>query len=150
MIKTEFDYMVKLEYQTLVRYLSDQNSECSVDDLRMGLLKEASVEKYEIKNTDEILDKYGELVLKKVSEDPQYYYGFIDKLRKPKFFGMAIFDIAMTIVGILFLAVLIGKSFMVTSVGVFLFAVLTHWYFGIETQLGYYIGLNQQMRSIFH
>lgn len=141
--------MVQLNYTILVHYLQNQNSNCSVDDLRMGLQKEAYTEKYPIKDTYDALEKYGELVLKNIANDPFYYYGMIDKLRKPKFLGMAIFDITATIIAILFIVALTNKSFATVSIGVFLFAVLTHWYFGIETQLGYYLGLNQQMRSLF-
>jgi Fe2+ transport system protein B len=139
---------MRLEYATLVNYLRNQNSECSVDDLRMGVKTEALMEKYIINDTHEALEKYGELVLKNISENPFYYYGMIDKLRKPKFLGMAIFDIVMTIIAILFIVALTNKSFATVGAGVFMLAILTHWYFGIETQFGYYLGLNQQMRSI--
>lgn len=141
--------MVKLQYPELIQYLEHENSTCSVDDLKMGIYIEARHEKYEITNTSDALDKYGDVVLKNIANDSFYYYGMVDKLRKPKFLGMAIFDIVMTIVGILFIVALTNKSFATVSAGVFMFAVLTHWYFGVETQLGYYLGLNQQMRSLY-
>lgn len=141
--------MVKLVYSELGNYLQNQNSECSVDDLRMGLIKEISASKSTVKDTREAIDTYGELVLKNISENPLYYYSTVDKLRKPKFLGMAIFDITATIIAILFIVAFTNKSFVSVSSCVFLFAILTHYYFGIETQLGYYLGLNQQMRPLF-
>ena len=140
--------MSKLQYDKLVRYLEHENSTCTVDDLKMGIYSEAEREKYEITDTDVAVDKYGNVVLKKIENNPFHYYSTIDKLRKPKFLGMAIFDIVMTIVGILFIVAYTNKSFTTVSAGVFMFAVLTHWFFGVDTQLGYYLGLNQQMRSI--
>lgn len=141
--------MSKLQYEQLINYLKHANSTCSVDDLKMGIYLEARHEKYGITDTSIALEKYGDTVLKNIANDPFYYYGMIDKLRKPKFLGMAIFDITATIIAILFIVAFTNKSFATVSIGVFLFAVLTHWYFGIETQLGYYLGLNQQMRPLF-
>ena len=138
-----------LDYDTLVKYIILNNSDCSVDDLRMGLIKEASADKYEIKNTNDTLDKYGQKVFENVSKDGLYYYSMIDKLRKPKFFGMAIFDITATIIGILFIVAWTNQSFAMVGISVFIFAIMVHWYMGIDTQLGYYVGLNTQMRSMW-
>lgn len=131
-----------LDYNDMRRYLLWMKSDHSIDDFRMGLIKEAVV-------TDEkTINTYGQTVIQNLDKDPLYYYTFIDKLRKPKFLGMAIFDVAATIIGILFLTAIIGSQFQVVGVVVFALAVFTHWYFGIETQLGYYLGLNQQMRPM--
>lgn len=139
---------MSLRFSELTKYIEETHSSIDIDDLRMGLQKEASAEKYEITSTKDALDKYGQRVINNVENDKWYYYGMIDKLRKPKILGMAIFDITATIIGILFLVAWTNISFAKTSIGVFMFAIFAHWYFGVDTQLGYYLGLNQQMRSV--
>jgi len=71
----------------------------------------------------------------------------IQRLRKPKVFDMSIFDWVFS----LLIAFLIGFYgfylkgfnkwiiFIVTWIG---FGVFTHWVFGVNTMLGYYLGIN--------
>jgi hypothetical protein len=66
-------------------------------------------------------------------------------LRKPKIFGMAIFDWTVS----LLLGLLVGWYFSVKGLGwiPFLFAwiafgIAVHAAFGVNTMLGYYLGLN--------
>ncbi len=70
----------------------------------------------------------------------------INTLRKPKFFGMAIFDLS----GTFLIAVVIAKFFTwsiaKTFVVLMVIAVFTHFIFDVPTQLNYYIGLNEKVR----
>jgi hypothetical protein len=70
----------------------------------------------------------------------------IQTLRKPKLFNMSIFDWVTSLLG----AVLLGLFFRIKKsvdwalfiVAWTLFGILTHLVFGVNTQLGYYLGLN--------
>ena len=73
----------------------------------------------------------------------------IDKIRKPKIFNMSIFDWFSS----LFCAYLIGKYLLkINTINIWiiylvfwiLFGVFVHWYFGIDTMLGYYLGINKK------
>jgi hypothetical protein len=70
----------------------------------------------------------------------------INTLRKPKFFGMAIFDLS----GTFLIAVIIAKIFKWSIIATFtilmVIAVFTHFIFDIPTQLNYYIGFNERLR----
>jgi len=74
---------------------------------------------------------------------------FVDTLRKPKILDMSIFDW----VGSLVLAVLVGvfllriKAINITGWIVWitlwtLFGVVVHYVVGVDTMLGYYLGIN--------
>lgn len=69
----------------------------------------------------------------------------IQRLRKPKILDMSIFDWVTSLLG----AFLIGKFFGVKNWLLFIFAwiafgVFAHWYFGINSMFGYYLGINEK------
>lgn len=73
----------------------------------------------------------------------------IDKLRKPKIFGMSFFDWFFSLFG----AYLIGKyifkinniyNWIIFIFCWILFGIFMHWYFGIDTMLGYYLHINKK------
>jgi len=73
----------------------------------------------------------------------------IHELRKPKIFGMAIFDWTTSLLG----AFLIGKFLLKLHKPIewilwiffwILFGAAVHLYFGIKTMFGYYLGLNNK------
>jgi len=75
-------------------------------------------------------------------------YTLIDKLRQPKIAGMSILDWLVSLVAVF----LIGRLFGLKSVFYWLlfilswivFGIFVHWYFGISTMLGYYLGINEK------
>ena len=71
---------------------------------------------------------------------------FIESLRKPKIFKMAVFDLS----GIALIALITAKYFKYNFFIVFyilmVIGVFTHFVFDIPTQLNYYIGINEKVR----
>ena len=79
----------------------------------------------------------------------------IDKLRKPKFINMAIFDIVATFIGALFLAKMFYKhknNFWLSTIIIFtiliILGIIIHYMFNIPTMLNYYLGLNSKTAVI--
>ena len=73
--------------------------------------------------------------------------GLIDTLRKPKIIDMSIFDWVMTLLVGYLLAIYIFNLtdiylILYFEMLVILLGIITHKIFGINTMLGYYIGLN--------
>ena len=73
----------------------------------------------------------------------------MDQLRKPKILDMSIFDWVTTLLGGFIIAYyLIGikdfKYIALFEFGFVLFGIVVHKIFGINTMLGYYIGLNEK------
>ena len=73
--------------------------------------------------------------------------GTIDTLRKPKILDMSIFDLGSTLLAGYLIAIYIFKLTDVYKIILFeliviLIGIITHKIFGINTMLGYYIGLN--------
>lgn len=71
---------------------------------------------------------------------------FIEKLRGPKIFKMATFDWAATVIGILIIVALTNINFWVASAGVVVTAVIVHKWLEVDTQFGYYLGVNPHLR----
>ena len=70
----------------------------------------------------------------------------IQKLRKPKILNMSIFDWITSLLGAILVGYFMGLK---TTVSWLLFiflwiilGVITHWLFGVNTQFGFYLGLN--------
>ena len=69
----------------------------------------------------------------------------LERLRKPKIFNMSIFDWVTSLLAAWLIGLWIGIHglqwpwFLLTWV---LFGVAVHYAFGIDTMLGYYLGLN--------
>lgn len=113
----------------------------SIDSFRNGLLEEC---KRGISH-----DVAAPIVSDNLKKDTFYYDSFIDKIRRPKIFGMAIFDWALTVLGILFIIAyfgLTGIGAVLASIGAVAFGVGVHKYLDINTQFGYYLGLNPRLR----
>jgi hypothetical protein len=76
----------------------------------------------------------------------------IDKMRQPKFIGMAVFDWVATFIFSVIIALLVNyfakldESFYITIIKTFIImifiTILAHYAFGIPTMLNYYLGLN--------
>jgi hypothetical protein len=69
----------------------------------------------------------------------------IQRLRKPKVFDMSVFDwiTSLLLAGIVgYFLKLRGFAWVLFIAFWILFGVLVHLYFGINTMLGYYLGLN--------
>lgn len=71
----------------------------------------------------------------------------IQRLRKPKILNMSIFDWVTSLLA----AFLIGfygfhlkgvKNWAIFIAAWIVFGILTHWVFGVNTMLGYYLGIN--------
>jgi hypothetical protein len=72
----------------------------------------------------------------------------IETLRKPKILGMAVFDwvvslTAATIVGIFVLHLRTVGRWVLWFIVWTMFGVAVHKMFGVNTMLGYYLGLNE-------
>jgi uncharacterized membrane protein YcaP (DUF421 family) len=70
---------------------------------------------------------------------------WIETLREPKILDMSIFDWIISLV----VAATVGKWLGINQWPLFLvvwiaFGIWAHWLFGIETMLGYYVGLNEK------
>ena len=73
----------------------------------------------------------------------------IDTLRKPKILDMSIFDWITTLIGGYILAVYIFKFTEINDIVIFellviIIGIFVHSIFGINTMLGYYLGLNEK------
>jgi hypothetical protein len=73
----------------------------------------------------------------------------MDQLRKPKIFDMSIFDWVTALLGGYLIAVYIFniKEFqyiILTEFGFILFGIIVHKLFGVDTMLGYYLGINNK------
>jgi len=73
----------------------------------------------------------------------------MDNLRKPKILGMSIFDWVTALLGGYLLAVYFYKFTDTESIIIFeflfiLFGIMIHYLFGINTMLGYYLGINKK------
>ena len=75
-------------------------------------------------------------------------YTLIDKLRQPKIADMSIFDWVTSLLGAFILGKFIGihsrNAWVLFILAWTLFGILAHWYFGISTMLGYYLGINDK------
>lgn len=80
--------------------------------------------------------------------------GFIDKLRQPKFIGMAIFDWVATLLFAIIVALLVNyfakldEAIYITIIKTFIvmiiLGIIIHYLLGIPTMFGYYLGLNSK------
>lgn len=73
----------------------------------------------------------------------------IDELRKPKIFGMAIFDWAMTIIALIIIMMICSIEFTAGNIikgtlSITAFAILTHVVTGTPTMLNHYLGLSEK------
>ena len=72
----------------------------------------------------------------------------LQRLRKPKIADMSIFDWITSLLGAFILGKFIGidspSAWVLFILGWTLFGILAHWYFGISTMLGFYLGINQK------
>jgi hypothetical protein len=73
----------------------------------------------------------------------------MDYLRKPKILDMSIFDWVTTLLGGYFIAIYILKiydiqSIILIEIGFIILGIIVHKLFGINTMLGYYIGINEK------
>ena len=73
----------------------------------------------------------------------------MDQLRKPKILDMSIFDWVTTLIGGYLLAHYLFKlndtqSIVVFEIGFIIFGIIVHKLFGINTMLGYYLGINDK------
>lgn len=69
----------------------------------------------------------------------------IQLLRKPKIADMSIFDWLTSLLAAFFIGKLYGikgMAWIFFIIGWIIFGILMHWYFGIDTMLGYYLGIN--------
>lgn len=69
---------------------------------------------------------------------------FINRLRNPKIFGMAIFDWIATFVTAMIIAVIFKRPKLTLPVfmGLTVLAIVVHIVFKVPTMLNYYLGLN--------
>ena len=70
----------------------------------------------------------------------------IEALRGPKLFGMALFDLAGTVVISKVIGTALGTSFIHTFLVIMLIAILVHYLLGVHTQLNFYLHLNNRVR----
>ena len=75
--------------------------------------------------------------------------GIIDTLRKPKILDMSIFDWVSALLAGYLIAVYIFKltdtyKIILFLAVIILIGIITHKLFGVNTMLGYYIGLNEK------
>lgn len=77
----------------------------------------------------------------------------IQTLRKPKIFGMAIFDWVMTLLGSYLLTYLIYNYYhkyhfttlyVIVTIKLVILGIFLHWLLGVKTMLGYYLGINSK------
>lgn len=73
----------------------------------------------------------------------------MDSLRKPKIFDMSIFDWVTALLGGYLLAIYFfkftdAKDIFLFEVVFIIFGIIIHKIFGIDTMLGYYIGINKK------
>jgi hypothetical protein len=74
---------------------------------------------------------------------------FIDILRKPKILDMSIFDWIATLFGGFLIAIYVldlddNTEIFVFEILIIFIGILVHKLFGINTMLGYYLGLNDK------
>jgi len=73
----------------------------------------------------------------------------MDSLRKPKIFNMSIFDWVTALIGGYLLAIYFfefkdSKSIIIFEIIFIIFGIMIHKLFGIDTMLGYYLGINKK------
>jgi hypothetical protein len=73
----------------------------------------------------------------------------MDQLRKPKILDMSIFDWVTALLGgyiiaYYFLELKDTNLIILFEIGFIIFGIIVHKIFGINTMLGYYIGLNEK------
>ena len=81
----------------------------------------------------------------------------ICKLREPKILGMAIFDWIMTFIGIYLITIIVKyyyknmnfyKLYLHLGIVTIIIGIILHKILGIDTMLGYYLGLNIKPKRI--
>ena len=70
----------------------------------------------------------------------------IEKLREPRIFGMAIFDLFSAIVGTALIFKYLGHSYMLGALWAVPIGILSHWLFNINTSLNGRLGLNKEKK----
>jgi hypothetical protein len=75
--------------------------------------------------------------------------GIIDTLRKPKILDMSIFDWLTALLAGYLIAIYIIRftdiyKIILFEIALILFGIFIHKLFGVNTMLGYYIGLNEK------
>ena len=75
--------------------------------------------------------------------------GIFDTLRKPKILDMSIFDWLTALLAGYLIAIYIIRftdiyKIILFEIGLILFGIFIHKLFGVNTMLGYYIGLNEK------
>jgi hypothetical protein len=73
----------------------------------------------------------------------------MEQLRKPKILDMSIFDWVTALLGgfiiaYYFLGIKDSKYIVLFEIGFIIFGIVVHKIFGINTMLGYYIGINEK------
>jgi hypothetical protein len=133
-----------IPYEKLVILAKENNLNLdiySIDDFRRGVLSHCQKGKSQ--------QEAAQMASDNLKKNPDHYSSFIDKMRRPKIFRMAIFDWALTILGILFVIAyfgLTGATAVAASVGIIATGVGVHKILGVDTQFGYYLGLNPRLR----
>ena len=61
---------------------------------------------------------------------------------KYRFLNAAIVDYALTILGAILITYLTGIPLVLTTIGLFILAILLHYLFGVETNTLKYLGIN--------
>lgn len=138
-----------LTYEELLALAQEQGVDFDkenfmIDDFRKGI--ESEIEKKKRINIRCTPKRAAELTTLNLRKNPNSYASFIDRLRRPKFLKMAIFDWALTIIGMLIIVALTNMPFSVAAVGTTILGVLVHLAMGVNTQFGYYLGLNPRLR----
>ncbi len=81
----------------------------------------------------------------------------IQQLRTPRIFNMAILDWVMTLFGAYILTHFLSRYFknenfyrllFNVTFGLTVLAIFLHWLFGVNTVLGYYLGLNEMPKIV--
>jgi hypothetical protein len=73
----------------------------------------------------------------------------MDQLRKPKIFDMSIFDWVTALLGGFLIAYYLFNltdimSIIFFEIGFIIFGIIVHKLFGVNTMLGYYLGINDK------
>ena len=68
----------------------------------------------------------------------------ISTLRKPKIFGIAIFDLGGTLLAAYGLSLYFGGDPLIWMVGAIFLGIGVHYMVGVNTMLNYYIGLSDK------
>jgi hypothetical protein len=69
----------------------------------------------------------------------------IQTLRTPRFCGIAIFDLVMTLIISAWVFNYYGHGYMLGILWALPLGIFTHWFFAVDTTLNGWLGLNRRM-----